>query len=72
MVLVDGREELVGELAAAPEELRGYVSGQLRKLSKRDAFEAAVEGALRGGLETQERYELVVRPRIEEILQLGG
>lgn len=71
VVLVDGREELVGELAAAPEELRAYVSGQLRTLSRRDAFEAAVEGALRGGPETQERYELILRPRIEQILQLG-
>lgn len=72
VALVDGREELIGELVKAPDELREYVSGQLRGLSKDEAFGAAVEGALRGGPETQERFELVLRPRIEEIVALGG
>lgn len=72
VALVDGREEIVGELAAAPAEVRGYVSGQLRGLARKEHFDAAVEGALRGGSETRERFELVLKPRIEEISKLEG
>ena len=68
--LVDGREELLGELAAAPGELRGYVAEQLRTLLRVETFDAAAEGALRGGAESLERFELVLRPRIEEIASL--
>lgn len=72
VALIDGREELVGELTQAPEELRSYVAKQLRALARRGTFDAAAEGALRGGPETEERFQIVLRPRIEEIVALGG
>jgi hypothetical protein len=65
--LIDGREELADELAAAPAELRMYVAEQLGELSRKDVFNAAAEGALRGGPESRERFRLVVKPRIEAI-----
>ncbi|HVV90446.1 MAG TPA: nucleotidyl transferase AbiEii/AbiGii toxin family protein [Solirubrobacterales bacterium] len=68
VALVDSREELVGEVAAAAAELRKFVSGQLGRLLHHEVFASAAEGALKGGSETRERFELVVRPRIEAIV----
>lgn len=64
----DAREEMVGEIAAAAAELRKFVSGQLGRLLRHEVFASAAEGALKGGPETRERFELVVRPRIEAIV----
>jgi len=66
--LIDGREELGDELIAAPTELREYAAEELGALSLDEAFDAAAEGALKGGPETRERFELVVKPRIERIV----
>jgi Nucleotidyl transferase AbiEii toxin, Type IV TA system len=68
IVLTDNREELVGELAEAEPALSGFVAGRLRELIREEIFDAAAEGALRGGPETQERFTLVVRPRIEAMI----
>ncbi|HVQ59174.1 MAG TPA: nucleotidyl transferase AbiEii/AbiGii toxin family protein [Solirubrobacterales bacterium] len=65
--LIDGRGELVVEVSQCPEDLRGYVSEQLQELSGAEFFDSAAEGALKGGLETRERYETIVRPRIEAL-----
>jgi hypothetical protein len=65
--LIDGREELADELTVAPAELRAYVAEQLTELSQAETFDAAVEGALKGGSENRERFELVARPRIATI-----
>lgn len=68
VALIDGREELPGEAAKAPEALREYVAGELEELSRHPTFESGVEGALAAGPEALERLELVVRPRITEII----
>jgi hypothetical protein len=68
VVLVDGREELATEVAGAGNELRAYVAEQLGALGRHGDFGSAAEGALRGGPETRERFELVVAPRIEAII----
>jgi hypothetical protein len=70
ITLIDRREELAGELGAAPEELRTYVVDELAELLGRRDFDSAAEGALAGGPETLARYDLVVKPRIEAIV--GG
>jgi hypothetical protein len=67
IVLIDSREELVAEVTSAGDELRKFVSDQLAELLEMALFDSAAEGALRGGAETLERYEQVVRPRIEAI-----
>lgn len=72
IALIDSREELVGEMATAAAELREFVSRQLGELLRHEAFEFAAEGALKGGVETRERFELVVRPRIEAIVAGPG
>jgi hypothetical protein len=67
IALIDGREELADEVGAAPEPLREYVADQIEELSRHPLFDNGVEGALVGP-EAYERLELVVRPRIGEII----
>jgi len=68
VALVDGREELVGEVADAPEPLRRYVADQIEELSQHPLFDNGVEGALAAGPAAYDRLELVVRPRIAELI----
>lgn len=65
--LLDGREELVGELEGADDEVREFVSQEIARLSRLEAFGSAAEGALGGGPETLDRFELVLRARIEAV-----
>ncbi len=68
ITLVDRREELIGEVAQADDDLRAYVAFELRSLFDHRDFNSAAEGALSGGPETQGRFDVVVRPRIEAIV----
>jgi hypothetical protein len=72
VALVDGREELLGEVAEAPERLRVYLVGRLKELSRRAVFDNGLEGAFPSGPETQARVELVIRPRISAIIAAGS
>jgi hypothetical protein len=68
ITLADRREELAEEVRAAPDELRAYIADELGALLDHRDFDSAGEGALRGGPETQARFQVVVRPRVEAIL----
>ena len=70
VALIDGREELLDEVAGAPAPLREYVAGQLDELSRHPVFDSGLEGALPSSPETLERVELVMRPRIADIIDL--
>jgi hypothetical protein len=71
ITLIDRRGELVDEIGEATRELRSYVAAELDGLLQRRDFNSAAEGALSGGRETQARFDLVVRPRVEAIIALG-
>ena len=68
ITLIDRREELVGEVHAAPVELREFVATEFADLLRHRDFDPAGEGALAGGPETQARFERIVKPRIEGIV----
>lgn len=68
ITLIDRREELVAEVHDAPAELRAFVVTELGDLCGRRDFNSAAEGALSGGPETQARFDLVVKPRLETIV----
>jgi predicted nucleotidyltransferase len=70
--LLDGREELVSELAEADAEVRSFVAKELARLREFEAFESAAEGALGAGPETPDRYEEVLRPRVDAVIALAG
>lgn len=50
VALVDSREELAGEVAAAAAELRKFVSGQLGRLLRHEVFASAAEGRSKANL----------------------
>lgn len=68
VALIDGREELPGEVADAPEPLRIYVADQIEELSRHPLFDNGVEGVLAAGSASYDRLELVVRPRLAELI----
>jgi hypothetical protein len=68
ITLIDRREELVAEVHAAPGELRKFAATEFADLLHHRYFDPAGEGALAGGPETQARFEQIVKPRIEAIV----
>lgn len=70
VTLVDGREELAGEVAQSPEPVRAYVSERLRELSTHRDFDAGIEGALPPSPESRDRVDLVIMSRIRTLI--GG
>jgi len=68
VALIDGREELLGEVEMAPAPLRRFVAGRLDALSRHPIFKNGLEGALPSGPETQARVDLVISPRIDRII----
>lgn len=63
IVLADGRPELADELAAAPEDLRGYVASELMALNGHRDFDSVVESALQsyGSVRTARAEQLLTR-----------
>lgn len=70
--LVDSRAEIVSEVEEAKPDVRAFLGAATAELLDHDAFDSAGEGALRGGPETQRRFELVLRPRIEAIAAVAN
>lgn len=72
IVLVDSRAEIVSEVEEAEPDLQAFVGAATSELLLHEVFDSAGEGALRGGPETQQRFEVVVRPRIKAIAAVAG
>ncbi len=71
VALIDGREELVGEVRAAPPELREYVADQLGGLMEGGRLLDGVYAQLRGDEASQRRAEEVVMVRVQELRATG-
>ena len=67
VALIDGREELAGEVEEASEKLRVYVAEQMRDLSSDPEFDRGLEGALPSSSESRERVDRVLWPRVERL-----
>jgi hypothetical protein len=68
VLLVDGREELATEVAAAPAELREFLAAEIDDLLRRPAFKDALFGFLRADMASQARADTVVLPRLRELV----
>lgn len=66
--LIDGRGELPAEVAAAPEDLRDYISEQFESFSGHTQFDNGLEGALPAGGEVRKRVDDVMWPRVRELI----
>jgi hypothetical protein len=67
IALVDGREELVAEVAEAPPELRAYLTDELALLLAHPRFPEGVSAALRPDAASQARADAVVLPRLRQM-----
>jgi predicted nucleotidyltransferase len=68
IVLVDGRPELVDELAGQPEELRDFVGAELASLRDADYFEYVIQGAVAGYGEIADERARIVAERLDTII----
>lgn len=69
ILLVDGREELIGEVAAAADDVREFVARGIGDLLDQPRFIDAIFGLLRADLASQARAESVVLPRLRTLVQ---
>ncbi len=66
--LVDGRPELLGEIAAAPLELQRYIAQEVGKLLQDSNFEYAVQSQARNSRER----EKIIFTRLEQLAGASG
>lgn len=66
--LLDGRAELVGEVAGAPAELRAYLADEFRLHQEHPKFLDGIHGGLPTDAASQDRADSVVLPRIAAIV----
>lgn len=66
--IVDGREELIDEVAQAPDDVRAYIAAELADLLEDSRFADGLFGALRPDSTSQARAEAVVLPRLQGLL----
>ncbi len=68
IALVDGREELVGEVRTAPPDVRAFLAQSLVALRGQHRFLDGAAGALLPDAASQARLEAVVLPRLDAIV----
>ena len=68
IVLVDGRAELIDELAVQPEELRDYVANELTSLRDVDYFEYVVQDAVAAYADVANERAAIVADRLDAII----
>jgi len=68
VALIDGREEVVEDLTAAPDGLQIYVGEQLLRLAWHRDFDRGLEGGLPSGPESRGRVDRVVWPRVRQLM----
>lgn len=67
IALIDGREELAGEVAPAPPDLRAYLSAELADLLGDPRFADGLFGALRPDPASQARADAIILPRLRAV-----
>lgn len=71
VTLVDGREELLGELGGASPELRTFLSGEVARLLDQPRFLDLIDGTVVGGRGSgsggEDRADDVVLPRLRQL-----
>lgn len=70
VALMDGREEVVDEVAESPADVRAFVADQFDRLLAHPRFLDGLFGALPPDHASQARADAVVRPRMQQIVDL--
>ena len=68
VVLIDGRPELIDELAAQPEDLRDFVAAELASLREVNYFEYVVQGAVAAYGDVANERATILAERLDAII----
>lgn len=68
ITLVDGREELVDEVAQAPDDVRAYIAAELADLLEDPRIADGLFGAMQPDPASQARIDAVVMPRLRTLI----
>jgi hypothetical protein len=69
VTLIDGRPELVEEVAGADAAVRAYIAREMRRLLAEPRLVDGLAGAMRGDAASQERVDIVILPVLSELAQ---
>jgi len=67
IALIDGRSELLGEVANAPADVRTYIAREMRQLLTASRLMDGLAGATRGDPASQERVGVVIVPAMNQL-----
>lgn len=70
VTLIDGRSELLEEVAGADVEVRAYIAQEMRRLLAEPRLMDGLAGAMRGDAASQERVDVVVLPAFKALAEL--
>jgi len=69
VTIIDGRDAMVAEIAAAPTALRGYIVASLQRIDQSSDFQEALPGYLPSDVASQQRLPLL-RKKLNAIVKL--
>ena len=69
VTLLDGRPELLEEVACADTDVRGYIADEMRRLLAEPRLMDGLAGAMRGDAASQERIDAVILPAIKALAE---
>jgi hypothetical protein len=69
IALIDGRPELLDEVANAPTDVRTYIAREVRQLLSASRLMDGLAGAVRADAANQERVDIVIVPAMNQLAQ---
>jgi Nucleotidyl transferase AbiEii toxin, Type IV TA system len=69
VTLIDGRSELLEEVAGAGADVRAYIAEEMRRLLADPRLTDGLAGAMRGDAASQERVDVVVLPAFKALAE---
>jgi len=69
VTLIDGRPQLLEEVASADVDVRAYIAAEMRRLLAELRLMDGLAGAMRGDASSQERVDIVILPALNELAQ---
>jgi hypothetical protein len=72
VTLIDGRPELLDEVAKADVDVRTYIAAEMRRILAEPRLMDGLAGAMRGDAASEERVDVVILPALNELAQAGA
>lgn len=67
VTLIDGRPELLEEVASADDDVRAYIADEMRRLLAEPRLMDGLAGAMQSDAASQERIDVVILPAVNEL-----